>query len=124
MQETRIRSLGQEDPLEKEMARHSSILAWDIPLTEDPGRGYNPWGCKQVEHNLVTKQQQNLMLGPVTDWEGGDQALITHTLFVLRRKDSSGLWVWFCGMLLPAGEQWTPLMNPPIVRSADSPPAP
>ena len=37
-QETRLRSLGQEDPLEKEMATHSSILAWRIPCTEEPGR--------------------------------------------------------------------------------------
>ena len=38
MQETRVRSLGQEDPLEKEMAPHSSTLAWKIPWTEEPGR--------------------------------------------------------------------------------------
>ena len=36
-QETQVRSLGQEDPLEKEMAIHSSILAWEIPWTEEPG---------------------------------------------------------------------------------------
>ena len=38
MQETQVRSLGQEDPLEEEMAPHSSILAWGIPWTEEPGR--------------------------------------------------------------------------------------
>ena len=37
MQETRVQSLGQEDPLEKEMATHPSILAWRIPGTEEPG---------------------------------------------------------------------------------------
>ena len=37
MQETQVQSLGQEDPLEKEMATHSSILAWEIPWTEEPG---------------------------------------------------------------------------------------
>ena len=37
MQETQVRSLGQEDPLEKEMANHSSILAWKISWTEEPG---------------------------------------------------------------------------------------
>ena len=37
MQETQVRSLGEEDPLEKEMATHSSILAWKIPWTEEPG---------------------------------------------------------------------------------------
>ena len=38
VQETRVRFLGREDPLEKEMATHSSILAWKIPWTEEPGR--------------------------------------------------------------------------------------
>ena len=38
MWETQVRSLGQEDPLEKEMANHSSTLAWKIPQTEEPGR--------------------------------------------------------------------------------------
>ena len=37
MQEMQVRSLGQEDPLEKEMATHSSILAWEMPWTEEPG---------------------------------------------------------------------------------------
>ena len=48
MQETRVRLLGLEDPLEKEMATHSSILAWEIPWTEEPG-GYSPWGCKKSD---------------------------------------------------------------------------
>ena len=38
MQETQVQSLGQENPLEKEMATHSNILAWKIPWTEEPGR--------------------------------------------------------------------------------------
>ena len=38
MRETRVQSLGQEDPLEKEMATHSSILAWEIPWAEEPSR--------------------------------------------------------------------------------------
>ena len=38
MQETWVQSLGQEDPLEEEMATHSSVLAWGIPRTEEPGR--------------------------------------------------------------------------------------
>ena len=37
MQETRVQSLGQEDPLEKRMATHSSVVAWEIPWTEEPG---------------------------------------------------------------------------------------
>ena len=41
MQETRVRSLGSEDPLEKEMATHSRIVAWDIPWTEESGTLYS-----------------------------------------------------------------------------------
>ena len=48
MQEIRVRSLGQEDPLEKGMATHSSILAWRSPWTEKPGR-YSPWCCKELD---------------------------------------------------------------------------
>ena len=47
MQETGVLSLVQEDPLEKWMATHSSILAWRIPWTEEPS--YGPWGCKESE---------------------------------------------------------------------------
>ena len=49
MQETRVRSLGQEDPLEKEMATHSSTLAWKIPWTEKPCRLNSPWGHKESD---------------------------------------------------------------------------
>ena len=54
MWETRVRSLGQEEPLEKEMATHSSCLAWKIPWTEEPG-GLQFMGLQRVGHNLVTK---------------------------------------------------------------------
>ena len=59
MQETWVQSLGQEDPLEKGMAAHSSILVWRIPWTEEPG-GYNPWGHKEsgVTKQLIQQQQQ------------------------------------------------------------------
>jgi len=56
IQEMWVQSVGQEDLLEEEMATHSSIFAWKIPWTEEPG-GYNPWGHKRIGHNLVTKQQ-------------------------------------------------------------------
>ena len=49
MQETWLRSLGWKDPLEKGMATHSSILAWKIPWTEEPGMGYSPRGCKELD---------------------------------------------------------------------------
>ena len=50
MRETRVRSLGWEDPLEKEMATHSSILAWRIPQTEEPG-GLQSMGSQKVRHD-------------------------------------------------------------------------
>ena len=50
MQETWVQSLGQEDPLEKEMATHSSILAWRIPWTEEPG-GLQSTGSQRVGHD-------------------------------------------------------------------------
>ena len=50
VQETQVRSLGQEDPLEKEMATHSSILAWRIPWTEEPG-GLQSTGLQRVRHD-------------------------------------------------------------------------
>ena len=55
----RVRSLGREDFLQKEMTTHSSIPAWEIPWTEEPGRQATVHGsCKRVRHNLATKQQQ------------------------------------------------------------------
>ena len=50
VQETQIQSLGWEDPLEKEMATHSSILAWKISWTEEPG-GLQSMGSQRVRHN-------------------------------------------------------------------------
>ena len=50
VQETRVRSLGQEDPLEKEMATHPSTLAWKIPWMEEPS-GLQSMGSQRVGHN-------------------------------------------------------------------------
>ena len=53
IQETWVRSLGWEDPLEEEMAAHSSVLTWRIPWTEEPG-GLQSMGSQRVGHNWVT----------------------------------------------------------------------
>ena len=50
MQETWVQSLGQEDPLEEEMANYSSIIAWRIPWTEEPGR-LQSMGSQRVKHD-------------------------------------------------------------------------
>ena len=55
MREMRVQSLGREDPLEKEMATHSSTLAWEISQTEEPG-GLQSLGLQIFRHDLATKQ--------------------------------------------------------------------
>ena len=61
MQETQVRSLGQEDPPEKEMANHSNILAREVSWTEEPGR-LQYMGSQKIRHDLVTKPlQQNVI---------------------------------------------------------------
>ena len=76
MRETRLWSLGREDPLEKEMATHSSILAWRIPRTEEPG-GLQPTGSKRVGHDWATSLslRQSATNGAATDFD----SLTTYT---------------------------------------------
>ena len=59
MQEMQVGSLGQGDPLEKDMATHPSILAWEIDGQRNLA-GYSPQGCKRARHDLATKQQCNI----------------------------------------------------------------
>ena len=73
MQGTRVWSLGQEDPLEKEMATHSSTLAWKIPWTEDPGR-LQSTGSQRVGHDWVTSLH--------------NRSSVNQTLDVLHSKSS------------------------------------
>ena len=55
MRKTWVQSLGQEDPLEKEVATHSSIFAWNTPWTEEPNR-LQSMGSQRVGHDLATEQ--------------------------------------------------------------------
>ena len=71
MQETWVQSLSQEDPLEKGMATHPSILAWEIPWTEEPG-GLQSLGCKRVRDDLVTQEQHHLKIALPTRRAGSD----------------------------------------------------
>ena len=57
MQETWVPSLGQEDPLQKEIATHYSTLAWEIPWIEEPGM-LQSMGSQRVKHDLVIKNQE------------------------------------------------------------------
>ena len=67
MQETQVRSLGREDPLEKEMATHSSILAWRIPWREEPGR-LQSTGSQRAGHDWATSLTHSLNLVHKVSW--------------------------------------------------------
>ena len=67
MQETWVGSLGQEDPLQKEMATHSSTLAWKIPWTEEPG-GLQSMGSQRVEHDWATSLTLLLSVTAISDF--------------------------------------------------------
>ena len=58
IQEIQVWSHSLEDPLEKEMATHSSISAWKIPWTEEPGKLYSPWGHKELDMTEQLRQRQ------------------------------------------------------------------
>ena len=77
VQKTSVQSLGWEDPLERGKATHSSILAWRIPWTEEPG-GHSPWDHKELGHDWGTK--------PTTSW--------IFTVYNTARFDS--LWGIIC----------------------------
>ena len=68
MQETRVQSLGWEDPLEKEIAAHGSNLAWRIPWTGEPG-WLQSMGWQRVRHDWVTNTHSKV-LGTVIETEG------------------------------------------------------
>ena len=69
IRETQVRSLGWEDPLEKEIASHSSILPWRIPWTEEPG-GLQSIGLQKVGHDWATMQQQQFIILTVLEIRG------------------------------------------------------
>ena len=71
MSETKVRSLDLEDPLEKEMETHSSILVWRIPWTADPG-GYSPWGLKESDMT--------------------DRPTLSHTVLYFSNGDNSNIY--------------------------------
>ena len=81
-QEMWVRSLGWEDPPEKGMAIHSSILAWKIPQTEEPGR-LQSMESSRVRHDLVTKP-------PHGTNPGGTTQMLVKKSFVTTNSDGAG----------------------------------
>ena len=84
MRETRVQSLGREDTLEKEAATHSSIHAWKIPWTEEPG-GYSPWGLKESD----TSEALHFTL---YFWAVADYFLMKNILPLLSIWDNNFFW--------------------------------
>jgi len=114
MQETQVWSLGQEDPLEKEMANHSSILAWRIPWTED-ARGLQSIGSQRLRHEhphtlsqtVVAVQSPSHVQLFAIPWTAAHQASLSITIsrsfpkfmFIASMMPSSHLILW-CPLLL------------------------
>ena len=103
MQETWVQSLGREDPLEKEMATHSSILAWKIPWTEEPGRLQSTWGCKELERT----ERLTLSLSQWGGWRRADLSLGHFSCSFSfgsrnsrRSREELGDWVCCCWVFL------------------------
>ena len=94
IQEMQVRSLGWEDPLEKGMATHSSILAWRIPWTEKPG---GSMGFQRVRHNRVTNALicRNSHQGGI--WNLGHLIFKKYLLFVLTAL-GVGFFFFNCGL--------------------------
>ena len=92
MQETWVQALCQEDPLEKEMATHSSILDWRISWTKEPGRLQSMW-LQRVGHDSGTKPPtiHGICLSYHTDMKGPLRFLISCILVSLREFDSMNL---------------------------------
>ena len=114
MQETWVQFLGREDPLEKEMATHSSIIAWRIPWTEEPG-WLQSMGVARVGHDLATLL---LLVNPCASlvaqrlkrlpamretwvrslgWENPLEKMPTHSSILAWRipMDSEAWWLWY-----------------------------
>ena len=81
--ETQVRSLGQEEPLEEEMATHSSMLAWRIPWTEEPGR-FASMGSQRVRYHSAIKQQQQYSTGNSTQ----------YSVMTFIRRESKQEWIY------------------------------
>ena len=74
VQETRVRSLGWKDPLEKEMATYSSILAWRIPWRE----GCSPWGCKESDTTEWVTTRTEIIYFMVEEKQASAEVLNTN----------------------------------------------
>ena len=103
MQEMEVWSLGWEDPLEEEMATHSSIVAWRSPWTEEPG-GLQSMGLERGGHNSV--MEHGCSLGNKPSWKPEARRSILVNLLVPRRLSKSGEWSRSTGRCLSRTSLW------------------
>ena len=82
MQETGVRSLGGEDALAEEMATHSSVLAWEVPWTEEPGGLQSMWS-QRAEHDLATAHACTMCQTPFGKLSGTYYPLCLYNLWGL-----------------------------------------
>ena len=105
--ETRVRSLGWEDPLEKEMATHSNILAWEIPWMQEPG-GLQSTGSQRVGHNWTTSLSLSLSI-PYNILQGGMPDLrfksVNKYHFILTYTVEVTIFQYSIGMILKLGKK-------------------
>ena len=90
LQETQVPSLGQEDPLEKGMATHSSTLAWRIPWTEEPG-GLHSMGLQRAGHDWATNTQEAQSPFPLL--VASPQIYCSFVKVLLGAQDLTTIWV-------------------------------
>ena len=99
MQETRVQSLVWKYPLKKEMSIHSSILAWRMPWTEEPGGLYSPWGCKESDMtewlilSLFTWQRSYSILPP-------RNSINTPIVVLSAQLSGAPAWLFYSNMIL------------------------
>ena len=85
MRETQVQSLGQEDPQEEEMATHSSILAWEIPWTEEPGELWSMRSQSQTQLSIwakhkISNKNSVLNITCLSDTESGTSSYVLFTM--------------------------------------------
>ena len=122
MQETQAWSLGQEDPLEKEMTTHSSIFTWEISWTRGPWAGYSPWSWKESDRTYPFKNNDKvigqgllfLLLYRLSSLSSAKPFIGAQYLFNLQSSNTLAAWCkerthwkrpWCCERLRAGGEE-------------------
>ena len=124
MQKMQVWSLGQADPPEKDMATHSSVLAWRIPWTEDPG-GQQSLELQRVRHDLVTEPKRTawvslegvqLTTSDSSVFHLPDLGQLRHSVYLRRNGRSYLIWLipWFWAAAAAKSLQSCPTLCDPI----------